>query len=244
MSSFKTDKVNEYFRGIILSKLTSLISQKLYNDNLSIININAYVEVISEYAKLKLSEAFVEYGIKLEIFNVIGINVNEEDPSFKRLKETKDSLVRINIMGKDNYRMERSFDVLEGAAENEGGGVIGAAVGIGAGVGVGAQIGSLVNEHLSTNPVTPRPLNTTNNAQYFLAINGEQRGAFDFETVKNAIMSHQIDENVMVWRRGMANWQPIGEVAEFSNIFNSCPPPILKSNNQVTKNHQYGNNRM
>lgn len=227
MSTFKTDKVIEYFRGIILSKLTSLISQKLYNDNLSIININAHVEVISEYAKMKLSEAFAEYGIKLEVFSVIGINVNEEDPSFKRLKETKDSLARINIMGRDNYRMERSFDVLEGAAENEGGGMIGAAVGIGAGVGVGTQIGNLVNEHLSTNPVTPPPLNTTTNtAQYFLAIDGEQRGAFDFETVKNAIMSHQIDENVLVWRRGMANWQKIGEIADFSDIFNSCPPPI------------------
>lgn len=227
MPTFKTAKVVEYFRGIILTKLTALISQKLYADNLSIININAHIEVISEFAKAKLSEAFADYGLKLEVFNVIGINVNEEDPSFKRLKETKDSLARINIMGKDNYRMERSFDVLEGAAENEGGGMIGAAVGLGAGVGVGTQIGGLVSEQLNTNPTTPPPLNNPqNNTQYFLGINGEQRGAFDFDTVKSAIMSHQIDENVLVWKRGMANWQRIGDVAEFSNIFNSCPPPM------------------
>lgn len=223
MPSFKTEKVVEYFRGIVLSKLTALISQKLYDDNLSIININAHVEVISEYAQMKLTDAFAEYGLSLEIFNIIGINVNEEDPSFKRLKETKDSLARINIMGKENYRMERSFDVLKGAAENEGGGMIGAAVGIGAGVGVGTQIGGLVNEHFNTNPVTPPPLN---NAQYFLAINGEQRGGYDFATVRDAITSHQIDENVLVWKRGMANWQRIGEVAEFIDIFNSCPPPL------------------
>lgn len=226
MPTFKTIKVVEYFRGIILSKLTSIISQKLYADNLSVININAHAEVISEFAKAKLSEDFAEYGLKLEAFNVIGINVKEDDPSFKKLKETKDSLARINIMGKENYRMERSFDVLEGAAENEGG-IVGAAVGLGAGVGVGAQIGGLVSEHLNTNPVTPPPLNLQQNTtRYFLGINGEQQGPFDFESVRNAIMSHSIDENVLVWKRGMANWQCIGDLPEFSDIFDSCPPPM------------------
>jgi len=224
MPIFSTEKVVAYFRGVILSKLTAIISQKLYADNLSIININSHVEEISEYAKAKLADVFAEYGVELEMFTAIAINVNEEDPSFQKLKETKDSLARINIMGKENYQMERSFNVLDSAAENEGGGMIGAAVGIGAGLGVGSQIGNWVNEHLNTNPTTTPP--TLPPTQYYLGVNGQQQGPFDFESVKSAITSHQINEDTLIWKRGMANWTKIGDVSEFSDIFNNCPPPL------------------
>ncbi len=223
MPTFSTDKVIAYFRGVILSKLTAIISQKLYADNLSIININSHVEEISKYAKSKLIDVFAEYGVELEIFNTIAINVNEEDPSFQKLKDAKDSLARITIMGKENYQMERSFNVLDSAAENEGESMIGAAVGIGAGVGVGTQIGAMVKEHINTNPTTPPPLQT---AQYYLGINGQQQGPYDFETVKDLIVTHQINENVLIWKRTMSNWAKIGEVADFSDIFNNCPPPL------------------
>lgn len=222
MSTFSVEKLSEYFRGVILSKLTKIISEKLYAEQLSVININTHVEEISEYAKERLSEVFAEYGVNLEIFTAIAINVKEDDPSFKRLKETKDALARINIMGKANYQMERSFNVLDSAAENEGG-IIGAAVGIGTGVGVGAQIGNMVKERLNTDPNTPPPMPT---CQYFLGINGQQQGPLDFEAVKSAISTHQIDESTLVWKRGMANWSAIGEVAEFSEIFNNFPPPL------------------
>jgi membrane protease subunit (stomatin/prohibitin family) len=224
MPTFSVDKVIAYFRGVILAKLTSIISQKLYADNLSVININSHVEEISEYAKSKLKDVFAEYGVELEMFTAIAINVNEEDPSFQKLKEAKDSLARITIMGKENYRMERSFDILDSAAENEGGGMIGAAVGLGAGVGVGTQIGEMAKEHLNLNSTsTPPPLQT---AQYYLGINGQQQGPYYYEALKNLIATHQINENVLIWKRGMADWAKIGEVAEFSDIIHNCPPPL------------------
>lgn len=223
MPSFTTEKVVAYFRGVILSKLTAIITQKLYADKLSIININSHVEEISEYAKSKLLDVFADYGVELEMFTTIAINVNEDDPSFQKLKDTKDSLARIKIMGKENYQMERSFNVLDSAAENEGGGMIGAAVGIGAGVGVGSQISSMVSEHINTNPSTPPSLQST---KYFLGINGQQQGPFDFETLNEMIMSHQIDECTLIWKRGMANWEKLGDVSEFNEILNNCPPSL------------------
>lgn len=224
MPTFSTEKIMAYFKGIILSKLTSIISQKLYADNLSIVNINTHVDAISHYAKEKLREIFAEYGVDLEMFTAIAINVDENDPSFQKLKETKDSLARINIMGKENYQMERSFNVLDSAAENEGGGMIGAAVGIGAGVGIGTQIGAMVKEHINTNPQpqTPPVLPQT---PYYIGINGQQQGPFDFTTVVNMLNAHQIDENTLIWKRGMANWAQIGNVSEFNDILNNCPPP-------------------
>lgn len=74
------------------------------------------------FANKRIGVEFEKYGLKLENFNVIGINVQENDPSFIRLKEAKDLAARLKITGKDVYQMERSFNVLENAASNEGGG--------------------------------------------------------------------------------------------------------------------------
>jgi membrane protease subunit (stomatin/prohibitin family) len=149
MPSFATTKVTEYFRGVILSKLTTIIYDKLKADGVSVLNINAKIEDLSNYAKEKITEVFLQYGIEIQLFNIISISVQENDPSFQRLKEAKDAAAKIKIIGRDDYRMTRSFDVLEKAAENENG-MAGAAVGLGAGVGIGGVVGAMTAQTIST----------------------------------------------------------------------------------------------
>ena len=147
MPSFAPNKVTDYFRGVILSKLTAIIYNKLKEDNISVLNINFNVEELAQYAKEHIADVFLQYGLELPLFNIISISVNESDPSFVRLKAAKDAAAEIKIIGRENYQMSRSFDVLEKAAENENG-LAGAAVGLGAGVGIGGVvgIGILINQ--------------------------------------------------------------------------------------------------
>ena len=62
MSSFSTEKLKEYFKGIIVSKLTSIISSKLLQDDISVVNISSYVDELSLYSE--------------QIFNSIKISIN------------------------------------------------------------------------------------------------------------------------------------------------------------------------
>ena len=227
MSTFETNQVKSYFRGVILSKLTALISQKVYADNLSVININSHIEDIARYAKSKLVDVFAEYGISLEMFSVMAITVNESDESFVKLKKTKDDLARIEIMGHDNYKLDRSFDVLETAAGNTSSGMAGTAAGIGAGVSIGSAIGDLAKQQLSKDSVgTPPPL--PNATKYFLGINGLQQGPFDLQTIKDSILSNKIDGDTLVWKRGMTDWARLADSADFASLFSNCPPPLPK----------------
>ncbi|MDE6810143.1 MAG: SPFH domain-containing protein [Muribaculaceae bacterium] len=225
MSSISTETILSYFKGVILSKLTALISQKLYADNISVVNINSFVETISDFVKRQLIETFEDYGIELKTFNIIAINVNENDESFIKLKETKDALARINIMGRDNYRLDRSFNVLESAAENKGTGIVGASVGIGAGLSIGNQIGNIAREHLNQTLEQPPVLNQ--NCQYYVAINGEQYGPATFHNVCEMISNGQIDESTLCWKRGLSDWVAIINFNEFKNYFKTCPPPLI-----------------
>lgn len=210
----------------IMSKLTNIVSEKLSQDGISVININSHISDISEFCQQRIGVEFEKYGLKLENFNVIGINVQENDPSFIRLKEAKDLAARLKITGKDVYQMERSFNVLENAASNEGGGLVSSGVGIGMGLNIGNQVGSMAMNTLNVNPpslTVPPPLPVQ---EYYIAVNGQQQGAFDFNTIKVNIENGTIQGNTLIWKKGMANWGFISQLPEFSSFFNELPPKL------------------
>ena len=111
--------------------------------NISILEINAYLDEISSYLQEKISPVFGDYGIKLVSFFVNDISVPENDPSVIQLKEALAKRAEMDIVGY-SYQQERSFDTLEGAATNPNsmqGGLMGAGIGLGMGAGVGGVIG-------------------------------------------------------------------------------------------------------
>ena len=208
MSSFAVDKVVSYFRGIILSKLTTIIYDKLKEEGLSVLNINSQVEALSEYA--------------------ISITVKEDDPSFLNLKDAKDAAAEIKIMGEKNYRLSRSFDVLDAAAENESGGAMNAALGLGAGVGIGGAVGTMAAKTFSNSLASddvPPPLPKA--TVYYLGINGKSVGPMDFDTVCQKYSVNEINANTLVWRKGMKAWDKICNMDDFQSLFGEeCPPPL------------------
>ena len=227
MHSFVTDKLIDYFRGVILSKLTAIVFNKLRQDNISVLNINSKVDELSDYAKECLVQDFLEYGVSMEAFKIISVSVKEDDPSFQRLKVAKDEAAKIKIIGRENYQMLRSFNVLEMAAANEGNGTMGAAIGVGAGVGIGNQVGAIAAQMLNTNTVNPDNIPPIPSSEYYLAINGKRVGPLNAEQVEQKYIHNEITENTLVWKKGMKTWKKIVEIEDFQSMFDgNCPPPL------------------
>ena len=222
MSSFSTEKLKEYFKGIIVSKLTSIISQKLLQDDMSVVNISSLVDELSVYSEIKINEYFEKYGITLSNFTIMSISVKEDDPSFIKLKEAKDLAAKINVVGTQNYKMERSFDVLDKAASN-GSGIIGSSLELGAGFAVGTQVGSIASQHLNINTGSIPPIPVVN---YYLAINGTQQGPYNIEQIKSLITTNNITSNTLVWKEGMSNWSALSSIPELQPLVRQMPPPI------------------
>lgn len=226
MPTFEVNKIVEYFRGVILSKLTTIIYDKMKADDISVLNINAKVEDLSNYAKEKIMEVFLQYGMEIQFFNIISISVLENDPSFQRLKEAKDAVAKIKIIGRDDYRMTRSFDVLEKAAENENG-MAGAAVGLGAGVGIGNLIGEMITKTPTNNSLNPDNIPPIPTIDYYLAIQGKREGPFKSEQIEQKYGHSEITKNTLIWKKGMKTWMKIVEIDDFRHLFDeNCPPPL------------------
>lgn len=201
----------------------------MIQDGISILNINSHLADISLFAQERLKDYFENFGLSLQVFDIISINVNENDPSFVRLKEAKDLAAKLKIMGRDVYQMDRSFDVLEGAAKNPGGvagGFMGAGLGMGAGMAAGGQMASVAS-HMNINPApTAPPPVPSANVQYYVVVNGAQQGPYDINNLATAIQSGNVTKDQLVWKAGMANWAPANTLPELASYFNNTPPPV------------------
>lgn len=143
LPKFDRTSILKYFRGVYLTKAKDAIASYLVHKNVSILEINAYLDEISDYLKERMAPVFDEYGIRLSSFYVNDISVPEEDNAVKQLKKALAKRAEMDIVGY-SYQQERSFDTLEGAATNPNsmqGGFMGAGIGLGMGVGVGGAMG-------------------------------------------------------------------------------------------------------
>lgn len=224
LPSYNADKIQEYFKGKIISSLTSLISKKLVSENISILEINIHLEELSLFCQEKITEEFKRFGLAIVNFYFLSINVPLDDPSIIKLKETKDLVAKVKIAGKELYQMDRSFDVLDNAAKNEGGtgNLMGAGLGLGLGAGIGNQLGN-VSGHLNTQntPQTPPPLPTL----YFVLINNQRNGPLSLNDLKQLIADVRVTKQSMVWKEGLENWTLITNLPELSSLFYQTPPP-------------------
>jgi membrane protease subunit (stomatin/prohibitin family) len=198
---FTADKIVEYFAGKLLSVVTSRITKKLLLEKTSVLQIGMFLEELSKFCQEGIQEEFARFGVEVVNFYIMSINIPEDDPSVVKLKEAKELAMKIKTVGKDVYQMERSFNVMEKAAGNEGtaGGMIGAGMGLGIGVGVGGALGgqaSGIANMVNTNPQSspgsnqPPPLPTT--VSYFVAIEGVQKGPFTIDQIRAMIAQGQI----------------------------------------------------
>lgn len=113
-----------------------LITEYIVKEKTSFLELGMYLEDVGDYVQKKINNLFLKYGLKLLEFTVENISVPDEEIS--ELQRQKEKLA----MGIDFYRMERSFDVAEKFAENEGAGTFaGMSAGIGAGFSFGEAMG-------------------------------------------------------------------------------------------------------
>lgn len=225
MTSFTTEKVGEYFKGKMVSRLTNLLSVKIADSKISVLNINSHLVEMSSMLQKEIGMDFANYGLELESFNVMSVNVPQDDPSFKKLKEAIDKAAQLRIMGRDVYQMDRSFDVLDKVATNEGafGNIMNMGMGLGVGMNMGNQMGAMAAQNINTN-ITPPPIPQP--STYYLALNGQQFGPYDMSTIISYVNSGQVNKDTLAWKQGMPAWAALSSIPEFSNLFAPCPPQI------------------
>ena len=157
---FTTDILTSYFRGIIVTQVKDCIASCLNEKNISVLQISNLMVEISGNLEEKISVVMEEYGLRTMSFTVSSINTDDNDPAVKQLKSALAKKAEMNIIGY-TYQQERSFDTMEAAAGNPGGGaVMNAGIGLGLGVAAGVPMGNAMTgivQNLNTATVKKCP---------------------------------------------------------------------------------------
>lgn len=230
MSSFTAETIDRYFRGKLVSCLSTAVSRKIVVDQIPIPNINAYLSEVSDYCQAEIGKAFEQYGISLKDFSLMSINIPEDDKSYIELKSAMATRAKMNIAGKDIYQMERSFDVLEKAAGNTsaiGGSLMGIGVGMGVGNIISGMAASTINTSPGSNQVTPPPVH--DDTVYHVYVNGQQLGGFTASQISQMKSNGLINDETLIWTVGMPDWAPLKSVPSLSSSPKPPVPPIPPS---------------
>lgn len=130
-------KVLDFYKGILVTKVKSIIADIIIHDQISALEIAAQLDGISQRTQQILTPEFGKFGMQLINFFVKSINFPEED--FETINKILEDKAAFDIMGDSRYATKHSFDVYEGAATNQNG-VAGAFAAGGIGLGAGAAI--------------------------------------------------------------------------------------------------------
>jgi membrane protease subunit (stomatin/prohibitin family) len=230
LKSFTNQDITNYFNGIMITRVSDSIAEKLVLDKISVLKIPAYLQDISEFVTEHLKGQFDKYGIDLVNFSIMSINMPDDDSSVLALKAATEKRMHIKTVGKDIYTFDRSMDVMEKAASNEGtgGDLMGAAMGLGMGFAIGPKMGNQmgqIGQQMNTNVSVPPPVPTQ---QYYTYQNGQQFGPYPLEIIQSYIQQKMITAETFIWKPGMANWEKAMALPELATLFNTpanTPPP-------------------
>lgn len=141
----KFDKIRDYYKGILVIKVKSVIAETILAEKVSALEITSKLDDLSEKVRAEISPEFEKYGFAVTNFYIQSINFPDED--FAKINEILEDKAAFEIMGDGRYATKRSFDVYEGAATNANGaaGVFAAGgLGMGAAANMAQNMGSVI----------------------------------------------------------------------------------------------------
>jgi membrane protease subunit (stomatin/prohibitin family) len=162
LQTTETDRIEEYFSGEIVQRLSDTLAKYFVETKVSVFEVSARINELSAFACKTISPEFSRFGIEIVNFNVERISIPpEEQAKFQEILGKRMEIEQISQAKVGQaYTTMRTFDTLEKAASNEGGGagsLLGAGLGLGAGLAAGVPIGQQVGQAMNVQPQQPPP---------------------------------------------------------------------------------------
>ncbi len=219
---FTTEQVTNQLRNIIVTRFTDAVGEA----KIPVLDMASNYNEFSEKVSGAIISEYKEYGLNMTKFLVSNISLPPN------VEEALDKRSSMGIIGNMNqYTQFQAANAMEAAATNPGGG--GASEGMGMGMGF-AMAGSMMNAmNQGMNPnqqqqqaggAVPPPMPQA--VTFFAVVNGAQAGPFDINVLKQMAGMGTLTKETLIWKQGMANWMPAGQVPEMVQVFGAAPPPL------------------
>ncbi|MDK3159189.1 SPFH domain-containing protein [Kamptonema cortianum] len=202
---FQVDRVQDHLRNIIVTAFASWLGRS----QIPIIDLAAHYRELGEQVRSGIQGEMQNLGIELSGLLIENVSVPET------VEQALDKRASMGVLGNmQQYAQYQAANAVEQSAQNPGGG--NSALDFGVGMAMGQQLANSFGQQTPHTPQTPPPPPT---AQWYMAKNNQQLGPFNL----NQLSQQGLTADTLVWRAGLAEWQPAVQVPELASIL---PPPV------------------
>ena len=239
----KIDEISELLENRLSDRLDEF-GVKMKHIDISDIKIDKDSDAYQELKDLtggqtaKAIRAQTDLGLK-NLAETQRISLGNMEETMRMQREEAQRAQRLqtesNFLGA--HALDQQTSVLRTAASNlgqmgnvgSGGGMnpAGAMTGMMMGTAMGTQMAGMMNnmgQQMNNAMATPPPVPTVS---FYVAAAGQQSGPYTVSQLQQMAQSGQVNAQTLVWRDGMAQWSPAGNVPELAQLFSApTPPPI------------------
>ncbi len=221
---FRTEEVQEYLRQLMVGRLGGALATA----GVPLLDLAAHQDAIGRRLAAVLTEELAEVGIAIPTFVIENVSV---PPEVEQALDKRTSMGAVGDL--DRYTRFQAANAMEAAANNPGG-EAGAGIGLGLGMAMGQQMARSMGPSAATQPAQPAPAQPAaaeppplpGQAQWYVGVGGQRQGPYDLGALAEQANAGALGADTLVWRTGMAQWQPAGQVPELASVLASVPPPL------------------
>ncbi len=227
---YTTDEITNQLRNLIVSEFADILGES----KIPMLDLAGNYAELGKFLTEKMSPEFGKLGLELPKLNVENISLPPE------VEQALDKRSSMSVVGNlDAYTKYQTAEAIRDAAKNPGAAGTFLGVGLGGGMAgmMGQQIGGVGGAARATmgGPGSPPPMGgvgvdvggAATTYPFFLAINGQQAGPFEFALLRTKVISGDLKPETLVWRAGMGAWMAAKDVPELAGILGGGAPPPM-----------------
>ncbi len=211
---FSVEQISDQLRNLLVSSFTDVLGES----RIPVLDLAANYDELSAFLSARVQPDFDKYGLEVLDLRVENISLPPE------VEQALDKRTSMGIVGNlAAYTQYQAATAMQDAARNPGGT---AAAGVGMGVGF-AMANQMAQSAGAQAGQTPPPLQQTppplpQGVSYFVAVGSQQTGPFDEAALRQKVAGGELTAATLVWKVGLPQWLPAGQVPELANILKSA----------------------
>lgn len=222
---FRTDEVHEYLRQNVVSHLASALASA----GIPVLDLAAHHGELGGSLATKLTDELADLGISVPKFVIENISLPPE------VEEALDKRTSMGIVSSGTVGSMAAFQQFQAGqameAAADGGGSAGAVIGMGLGQAVGNAIVPPAQPAPAASPAPAAPTAPAASGPpplpgWYLGNGGAQTGPFDDAVLAAQAAAGTLTPGTLVWRAGMAAWEPASSVPDVAKHLGATPPPL------------------
>lgn len=218
---FTTDEIADQLRNYLVSGFAEAIAET----KMPVLDLYSQYDDMGDLLTKMMAPKIEALGIELVDLLIENVSVPPE------VEQAIDTRSKMGAMGNlDNYMKFQAADAMVKGAENQGG-----MGGLGAQIAAGQMMANAMNPQTAPpqqgqpgQAATPPPVPSA--PAFHVAVNGQQTGPFDLQTLAAQAAAGTFTKESLVWSPGMEGWLKASEVPALASVFPQTPPPVPPAN--------------